>query len=327
MEEGISDDDTVVTLTEEEIETINEMDDEIDLEEYDIDLDEDDVEIEYDCSFDMDELEFCFSAELIDESGEILETEVIYTDAIITENGGLDACIELDGETYMLSDYRNSEMLDNCSLASLIKIVTAYLSVAETAEKIKAKSNYKYNKKLEKDGKGVKKGYYVTDQSDTITVNKKAGNYRFGFTTFGNVGCEVAATYNAMISLGEAEKLSRTIYCFEAWAIEFASGWGYLGSNPLEISRYLNKKGVSYTKYTSFAELKKAVKGKTKCKIIMSRWNTKKTTGLHTFFIKKTGTNSFRGYNWKGISGYSQQNSLNNFNNGSGFIVGYIVWK
>ncbi|MBD5134985.1 MAG: hypothetical protein HDT39_03345 [Lachnospiraceae bacterium] len=155
-------------------------------------------------------------------------------------------------------------------MSGLIKAANIYLSVADTAEKVRAVLNYKYNRKLESKGKGVKKGCYVTDQEDTITKNKRSGNYRFGFTKFKYVGCEVAAVYNAMISLGRPEKLSQTIYCFEAWSIEFAGGWGKLGSNPFEISRYLNRKKVSYKKYTNFSALKKAAAKKNKCRIIMS---------------------------------------------------------
>ena len=76
-----------------------------------------------------------------------------------------------------------------------------------------------------------------------------------------------------MISLGRSERLSQTIYCFEAWSIEFAGGWRKLGSNPIEISRYLDRKKVSYKKYTSFSASKKVAAKKNKCRIIMSTWN------------------------------------------------------
>lgn len=67
-----------------------------------------DAEVDYECSFDMNDLVFDFTAELVAEDGKVLETEKIKTDAIITENGGLDACIVIDGETYMLSDYEKT---------------------------------------------------------------------------------------------------------------------------------------------------------------------------------------------------------------------------
>ena len=177
----------------------------------------------------------------------------------------------------------------------------------------------------------MKKGKYVTNQTEVDKQYYKAGNYRFGFTTFANVGCEVAATYNAMISLKRKEWLSQTIYCFEAWAIEFASGWGYLGSNPLEIDRYLKRKGVAYVKCHSLTLLKAAAKARGKCSIIMSRWNKDPIhNGLHTFFLQRTGKkgeNAYKSFNWsyKKVSVPGKSLSVFN-NNGAGFIVGYIVW-
>ena len=285
--------------------------------------------IEYSCTFDMDNLRFCFVETVSNSNGKVIKQKKTYTNAIITENGGLDACIKLSGNTYMLSDFKDNGTLTNRGgvMSGLIKAVSVYLSVADTAEKIKAVSNYKYNRKLESKGKGVGKGCYVTNQEDTITKNYRSGNYRFGFTKFAYVGCEVAAVYNAMISLGRPERLSQTIYCFEAWSIEFASGWGKLGSNPLEISRYLKKKKVSYKKYTSFSALKKAAEKKNKCRIIMSTWNKPITDGLHTFYVYKNSKNSYRSYNWEYHWTYKWNNRLDAVNNGSGFIAGYVVWN
>ncbi len=292
---------------------------------------EDGLEVDYDCRFDMEKLTFKFEAELLSEEGKSIEKKVINTDAIITKNGGLDACISINGEEYMMSDYEDYNPVDECSIMDVIKVVAAYLAVAETAEQIKATSNYKYNKKLESDGKGVKKGYLIYSQSNSTTKNRKAANYRFGFTKFASVGCEVAAAYNMANQLGSTESLSQTIYYFEGYAIEFSIGWGYLGSDPLEINRYLNKRGFKYNKFTNYKSLKTAVDGKKSCKIIMSRWNEKKSTGLHTFYVKKEDYGKHYGYNWH-YTDYTESRSgkyksLNSFNDGSGFIVGYLVWK
>lgn len=286
-----------------------------------------DTEVDYECTFDMNDLVFHFTAELVAEDGTVLETEEINTKAIVTENGGLDACIEIDGNTYRMSDYEKKTSVDECSIANIIKIINAYLAVAETAEKIKAKSNYKYNKGLEKKGKGVGKGKYVYNQSETNRKNYNAGNYRFGFTKFSNVGCEVASAYNVALALKDSERLSQTIYYFEAFSIEFSIAWGYFGSNPLEINRYLKKRGFRYKKYTSFSKLSSAVKKKKSCKIIMSRWNKPATKGLHTFYVAKSTSGNFFGFNWKYERNSVKKTSLKSFNNGSGFIVGYIVWK
>ena len=313
--------------TEDNIEESEELSEDVfDEEEYD----EEDLEVEYDCEFDMDRLTFCFEAELVSEDGTVIDKEVINTDAIITQNGGLDACIVINGKEYMMSDYENYKSVDDCSILAVIKIVAAYLAVAETAEQIKANSNFKYNKKLEKDGKGVKKGYLIYSQSNSTTKDRKAAKYRFGFTTFANVGCEVAAAYNIANQLGSTESLSQTIYYFEGYAIEFSIGWGHLGSNPLEIYRYLKKRGFKYSKYTNYISFKYAVDHKKSCKAIMSRWNAG-YKGLHTFYVKKEDYGKHYGYNWSygpyKTTRSEVKKSLNSFNNGAGFIVGYLVWK
>lgn len=311
-------------------------DDEIDDEYDDMDIvspddvSDENLEVEYECTFDMNELMFHFKAELIAEDEEILDEKEIDTKAIVTQNGGLDALINIDGELYRLSDYEDKSSIDECATGFVIPdIIKMHLTAAEVAEQAKARSNFKYNKNLEKKGNGVKRNRYVFNQTDTTTQDRKAGNYRFGFTSFSGVGCEVAAAYNCSISLGDKDwKLSDTICFFEVAFIEFSIAWGNFGSNPLEIYRYLNKRGYHYSKYTNFNKLSSAVSKKNECRIIMSRWNKKPLKyGLHTFYIKKAPNGSFYGYNWETKNGRSRKNFLSTFNDGSGFIVGYIVWK
>lgn len=312
-------------------------DDEVDDDEYndaDIvspdDMSDEDLEVEYECTFDMNDLMFHFKAELIAEDEEILDEKKIDTKAIVTENGGLDALINIDGEIYKLSDYEDKSSIDECATGFVIPhIIKMHLTAAEIAEQAKARSNFKYNKNLEKNGNGVKRNRYVFDQTDTTTQDRKAGNYRFGFTSFSGVGCEVAAAYNCSISLKDKDwKLSDVICYFEVAFIEVSIAWGNFGSNPMEIYRYLKKRGYNYTKYTNFNKLSSAVSKKNECRIIMSRWNKKPLkSGLHTFYIKKAPNGNFYGYNWEYKNGRSRKNFLSTFNDGSGFIVGYIVWK
>lgn len=183
-----------------------------------------------------------------------------------------------------------------------------------------------YNKKLEQQGNGVKYGNFITRQNETYLKDYKCGNYRFGFTTFSGVGCEVASAYNAMIALGKTEMLSETIYSFEKWAIEFAIAWGKFGSNPLQISTYLNKKGIGCSKITNYNNFKSQVEKQANCHIIMSRWNNSWTDGLHTFYIKKQDS-KYYSYNWVYSYATVDRNNIDDFNDGSGFIVGYILWK
>ena len=76
------------------------------------------------------------------------------------------------------------------------------------------------------------------------------------------------------------------------------------------------------TMYRNIDDLKSAVNRKENCHIIMSRWNAPITKGLHTFYVKKTGS-EYKAYNkYENNIG----TSLDIFNDGDGFIVGYILW-
>lgn len=291
-------------------------------------------EVEYECTFDLDTLQYHLVMNLVDEDGNQIDTEELYTDAFVTEDGLLDAIVEIDGERYQLSDYEE-DTVDDCFwgllVIAVIKIVKVYVKVAETAEQVKARTNYAYNKKLDNTTKGVNKNNYIYFQEETNKNNYNAGNYKFGFTYFGGVGCEVAAVYNARIKIGKPENLSETIYKFEKWRIEIASGFGHLGSDPLEISTYLIKENIRYTKYLTYSSFNNALAKKSNAVVIMSRWNEKKSTGLHTFFVNKNTQTLFYGYNFepktkdRDFNYKTERTKISDFNNGSGFIVGYII--
>lgn len=297
--------------------------------------------VTYECTFTTQSLTFQFTISEEAEDGTI-ETESETTEGIIDDYGGLDAAVEIDGQTYYISDYKEIEALDELLLnaqtqvdnlgwgwlaAALIPvIVTIYVVVAQTAEQIRADSNYTYNQRMERAGNGVGLGNYITDQSEVSRSGYNSGNYRFGFTTFEDVGCEVAAAYNAMIAMDAEERLSETIYKFEKWAIEISVGWGSLGSNPRQINKYLDKRGFSYEKYTSFSSFESAVNNAPDgAHIIMSRWNKPIYKGLHTFYIQKITNNLYYSYNWDYADHYIDKTSISTFNDGSGFIVGYII--
>lgn len=300
-------------------------------------VDVDTANIVYDCSFDMAKMQFTFVAKLLDENDEVVEIEEMVTDAFVTEMGGLDAYIEIGDETYLLSDYMSAEALDNCFWWIVAIVVTTvivtYVVVAETAEQIKAEQNYEYNKSLESSGAGVSKGNYITNQEEKTRDGYKSAKYGFGFTEFSGVGCEVASVYNLLIALGRSEMLSETIYNFEKWAIEFAFAWGALGSNPKEIYRYLNKRGILYTTYTSYDSLKNALAAKQTCNVIMSSWNNGgmltsifSLEGLHTYYFRKETAGCFTTYNLRYGSGTKSYPTLDAiYAEGGDFIVAYVI--
>lgn len=296
--------------------------------------DKENYSLDYSCYFDMDALEYHLTISLLDVEGQVVDTESIVSPAIVTSTGMLDAYIEIDGETYLVSDLEN-QVLNDCICGWLVAaiivvaVVVVYHAVTETAEQIRLKENYKYNQQLETDGKGVTLGNYITRQKETNNTGYNCGNYRFGFTTFAGVGCEVASAYNALIALGKSELLSETIKTFEKKAIEYAVAWGNFGSDPKAMTKFFDDRGITYSKYTSMSKFKTAVDKKTNCYIIMSRWNDPWTGGLHTFYIEKNKSWStpYHSYNfqYKDPNTTVDKSEIDDFNNGDGFIVGYIL--
>jgi hypothetical protein len=297
--------------------------------------------VQFDLSFLEERMQFVFSMKYLDSYGKTLAEENEVSDAIVTPTGGLDALIHIFGEEILLSEYVEQLKVEEDAwwtiaiavVKIIVPIVVVYVIVAETAEQIKAGSNYTYNKNLETSNNGVAKGNYITNQRESSLANYRSGNYRFGFTTFSGVGCEVASVYNLLIGLSKAEMLSETIYNFERWAIEFSVAWGNLGSNPLDIYRYLSKKSIPYTKYTSYSSFKTALSKKSSFKVIMSTWNEGsmlnsivKIAGLHTYYIDKISSSSFKSYNFESRSIPKDHGSIDEIYNDSGdFIVAYII--
>ena len=284
------------------------------------------------CAFDLNLMQFTLDIKICNDQNRELENIQCVTDAFITENGGLDSYVELDEDiSFYISDFYKANYKDNCGvlgfLIGLAVIIIVYVAVAESAEQIKAKNNFDYNKQLEASGNGVNKGVYITNQNQTNYQGHNAGNYRFGFTTFGGVGCEVASCYNLMTAIGKCERLSDTIYSFEKLAIEYSIAWGNFGSSPNAIHRYLEKKNLNYYNQANFSKFESKINEQDKCHIIMSRWNKPFIDGLHTFYIEKTSSNSFNAYNWEyDRNTFKSSPSISSFNDGSGFIIGYVVW-
>ncbi|MCM1009071.1 MAG: hypothetical protein NC485_14380 [Ruminococcus flavefaciens] len=297
-------------------------------------IDTEQSNIVYDCSFDMEKMQFTFKAVLLDENDEVIEIDETVTDAFVTEMGRLDAYIELNGETYLLSDFVSTDGIDKCiapwliALIVVVVIVVVYVVVAESAEQIKAKKNYEANQKREAAGNGVKKGNYITKQSEKSRKDYKSGDYLFGFTTFDGVGCEVASVYNLLISLGRGEMLSQTIYNFEKWALEYSVGWGHLGSDPDTIYRYLKNYSISYTKYKSLSNFRTALAKEKNCYVIMSTWNKGAGTGLHTYYFEKLNNGKLSTYNFHYDTAPIEYNSLDIITSNTGnFICAYIIKK
>lgn len=283
-------------------------------------------EVIIELKFDMNKLIYFSYIKVIDINNEVIEEKNITTNAFINDWGFLDGFVVLSDDcSFYISDYYNINDVISTKFNWLRKVTLvarSYFYVTECAEQIKSKLNYSYNKKIEANNNGVKIGNYILNQKEKSKQDYKSGDYKFGFTTFSNVGCEVAAAYNLMITLDKKEYLSKTIYEFERYSIEFSFGFGKFGSNPLEIYRYLDFNDISYDKYINWNNFKNEINNKKNCRIIMSSWNNPITDGLHTFYIeKKDGT--YYAYNYDTENSIKESDSINYFN--YRFIVGYII--
>ncbi len=312
-------------------------------------------ELTYDCTFNPTDMTFNFI--ISDESGYEEENETINA-MVSNRSGELYGIIEIDKDIkYNFADYKDDTKLgdlleqiinskgeevivplsshasdsenhvtveNEVSTISLFGrllfkviaiVIVVYVIVAETAEQIRAKKNYEVNK-----NRSFPSGEYITDQWDDSVAD-----YDFGFAKFKDVGCEVVAVYNLMISLGRPERLEDVIYDFERWAIEFSVGWGHLGSNPREIYRYLRKKNIEYRRYTKLQYEKfcfMSDRGGPEKDFIFSRWNTPITDGLHTFYVEKDG--EYLAYNNEVLRATEMDAYLDGRSEAA-FICGYII--
>ncbi len=273
--------------------------------------------------------------------------ETIESEAFADSHGSLSTVIEIDGVRYNISDFykpyalaklAGEEPEDGISLhifgfivAAICAIVVTYVIVTETAEQIKAEKNLEENQKLEETYTDYLGSDYLFDQESYV-----AAKYNFGFTSFEETGCEVAAVYNLLVYRNEGKPLSEVIYDFENWGIEVSVAWGYWGSNPRQIYVALKKYGIGYKSY-SFAQadyspkavfLKKVNSSPSGTSFITSFWNSPFTEGIHTIFVIKRGAHSFDGCNVSNYvtTDFEPKTFMSDFYQDTGdFVIGYVI--
>lgn len=255
--------------------------------------------------------------------------DTISGSAFLNDNGEIDAVMDIDGTYILLSEMKNAGMIENCgwfkrlvksvvkvsavtaiSVAvaativgtggtgaiAVIAIVGTISRVASTTQTVRANINYSNNKKL-KLHNDINADGYITDQS-------KYSDWSFGFATLDEVGCEVIATYNTMITLGKKKELYDVIYDFEMYNIDYDLGFGHLGSNPKQIYRYLDKQRLQYLSFNSIDTLQLVADSLGECQIIFTSSNNYSVAGIHsihTFEIIKNSNGEYYSYN-----GYSK---------------------
>lgn len=264
-----------------------------------------------------------------DELGVSNDALCISNDELCVLNGDLGVL----NQDYDKSNSTNSLMSGWGLFAFIVAVVVVvYVIVCETAEQIQAEKNLVHNRELEEDlveTNDIPFETYITGQT-----NSNVAEYKLGFANFDEVGCEVAAVYNLLISLDRAEMLSDVIYNFEKWSIEYAVGWGHLGSSPRQIYKYLKKRGIAYKKYVTLNSFRRAVASTDSDNYIYSAWNERLSAGLHTFYVNRihstvegVTSTSYNAYNYHGDD--SEPLSTTNFADYHAeytlFIIGYII--
>lgn len=173
----------------------------------------------------------------------------------------------------------------------------------------------------------------LTQPSGYIMGQESYSNFRLGAASFGNVGCEVAATYNALKAIGRLPSLPSIIRTFETSGYILVNGYG--GADPFAIEEYFDSAGVNYIQYaenTSYLSFKNKVSSNDSnvWAYIVSFWTNGIKTSLHTVMFTVDSNGRLHTYNRYNDDTVSQTyNSLDNFDVDftNRFIVGYAVYR
>ena len=151
---------------------------------------------------------------------------------------------------------------------------TRWLFSARRRSSRTAAKNYEENRKLEGDELGFIYGQAVCPQF-TLGKKKMAG-----------VGCEIAATYNALRLLGKDASFSDILRGYEeAGYVMRGFVQGDMGTDPFSIGDFLKSRGVESVSYTNYEALASVVAEfrETFQVYILSFWNRDTVFGgLHT---------------------------------------------
>ena len=180
-------------------------------------------------------------------------------------------------------------------------------------------THYTYNSRLE----GSSMGYIYGQQI--------CPRFAIGTKYMAGVGCEIAATYNALKLRGRIIPCSSIIHSFEKD--------GYLmknksvgGSDPYAIGDYLDDNSINYTQYNSYGTMELALNrsvGSAYDVYIISFWNNinDMNGGLHTVALY-TSTSDSALHVYNNSSNSKSVQSVANYGTliGKGaFIVGYSI--
>ena len=140
----------------------------------------------------------------------------------------------------------------------------------------------------------------------------------FGNSTIGYSGCEVIATYNALILLGCPESFEgvKSYYINRINSVTL-SGWGkggYWGCTPLDIASFLTSRQIQYCPLPVISLQILDYYGPVPGTYIISYWNEDPLHyGYHTIAVQCDGY-EYTAYNWKvGSNKAFNKNSIFSF--------------
>lgn len=148
---------------------------------------------------------------------------------------------------------------------------------------------------LQGEGSPLRQGRYIENQAEW-------GNIRFGTVRRSNMaysGCEILATYNARISLGEALSWQDMAGMIARYERKGAAFWGLIGTSPKEIAAYFKENGYAVTLKCHMGQEELEALGRDSDTLIVTAYNNRNdiTGQIHTISITKDGYGNYALHN------------------------------
>lgn len=275
--------------------------DEKDLRETDCIVDENldeqnDYQVKYNLSYDNDSNIVTIKVEAQNERGDIDVDEMQGT-TFVNEKGEIDAIMNINGKTVLLSELLKDDIINNCGwLSRLIKQITVIILpvvpvVIHIVEESYAISNREHNKKL-------------NEPNDYINNQGAYREWKFGIkSNIADMGCGVIAIYNVMRKLGKPQSLADVIFACDSKSGDLFFGHG--GVDFTHFREYFYSHYIAVNMHCGFKSMKSALESMPTNKMaIVSYWTNSQHTQGHYIAVEKfveDGVTKFNCYN----NGYS----------------------
>ena len=114
---------------------------------------------------------------------------------------------------------------------------------------------------------------------------------------------------------------------YEGLGVEIGSAQGFFGSNPYQISYFLNATGVSFNRINNYKTFENYMTDDSDYYIILSRWeNESKDAMIHTFMIDKNCNRylKYYAYNYSCNEEYEKEKYVSKYRDYTKFFDGDI---